>query len=155
MNGRKRRDPDVLGNPRRPRALSLAGGACTWIAGWLGGRPYSHESYHYGNGVTCCLICLLVGLLLHRLKGVLDRQRRANRELQAALDQIRRTSDDIRRLQDGLQVVCAWTKRIKIDGEWMTPEQFLSTRLGLKLSHGISPEALRQMQDKSAETPCD
>jgi hypothetical protein len=132
-------------------AMSIAGGACTWMTDWLGGKPYSHFFYHYGNSFTCLFICLLVGFLIIHLKGVLDRQKRANDELRVALDEIRRSTEEIRRLQSGLQVVCAWTKRVKVGDEWMTPEQFLATRLGLKLSHGISPDALRELEKQAAE----
>jgi hypothetical protein len=51
-------------------------------------------------------------------------------------------------LQNGLQVVCAWTKQIKVGDQWMTPDEFLSTRLHLKISHGMSPEATREFQDE-------
>jgi hypothetical protein len=131
--------------------MSVAAGASTWLTDWLGGKPYSHFFYHYANSFTCLLICLLVGLLLQRLKGVLDRQKRANDELQTTLDELQRISAEIRRLQDGLQVVCAWTKRIKVGDQWVTPEQFLSERLGLKLSHGISPEALQELRREAAQ----
>ena len=38
--------------------------------------------------------------------------------------------------------VCAWTKRAKIDGDWMTFDEFLTRKMGLMVTHGMSPEAL-------------
>jgi hypothetical protein len=80
-------------------------------------------------------------LLLHRLKRTLEERSRANQDLQKALEDLKSSTEEIRKLQNGLQVVCAWTKRIKVGEQWMTPDEFLSTQLHLKLSHGMSPEA--------------
>jgi CheY-like chemotaxis protein len=41
------------------------------------------------------------------------------------------------------QVVCAWTNRIKVDDVWMTMTEFLSQRLNVPVTHGISPEAMQ------------
>ncbi len=43
--------------------------------------------------------------------------------------------------------VCAWTKRIRVDGQWLTFEEFLTRRLGATLSHGIHPDAVDQLAD--------
>lgn len=42
--------------------------------------------------------------------------------------------------------ICAWTKRVKHRGGWMTIEQYLFDRFGLHLSHGISDEARRSLE---------
>lgn len=36
--------------------------------------------------------------------------------------------------------ICAWTKRIRIDDEWISFEEFLSDRLGKKVTHGAHPD---------------
>lgn len=36
--------------------------------------------------------------------------------------------------------ICAWTKRIRVDGEWISFEEFLSNQLGKKVTHGIHPD---------------
>ena len=50
----------------------------------------------------------------------------------------------IQELKDQMQVVCAWTGRIKVDDQWMSVSDFLSKRLNLTVTHGISPEALEK-----------
>lgn len=50
---------------------------------------------------------------------------------------------EITRLQHGLLKVCAWTKRIEVDGNWVPIEDFLSRNLQLNLTHGMSEEAVR------------
>ncbi len=36
--------------------------------------------------------------------------------------------------------VCAWSHTVEYDGRWMSFEQYLEARFGIKASHGISPE---------------
>jgi PAS domain S-box-containing protein len=50
---------------------------------------------------------------------------------------------EIKRLRQGLLKVCAWTKRIEVDGRWIPIDEFLSRYLHLKLTHGMSDEAVR------------
>ena len=63
--------------------------------------------------------------------------RRQNEEKLAEADA------EIRRLRAGLLKVCAWTKRIEVDGRWVSIEEFLSQHLHLQLTHGMSEEAVR------------
>jgi len=51
------------------------------------------------------------------------------------------TGQEIQGLQNQMQVVCAWTGRIKVDEQWMSVSDFLSKRLNLTVTHGMSPEA--------------
>ncbi len=67
-----------------------------------------------------------------------DELRRRNAELRAALEQVRRLEDFI--------TMCAWTRQVKMDGRWVTVEEFLRERLGVTVSHGISDEALGQLE---------
>jgi GAF domain-containing protein len=61
---------------------------------------------------------------------------RANEELRAALDRVERLEKLVR--------MCAWTKRLELDGEWLDIEAFLQRRFGLQVTHGISEEALAE-----------
>ena len=60
-----------------------------------------------------------------------------------AAEQLARADAEIRRLRRDLLKVCAWTKRIEVDGRWVSIEEFLSQHLQLKLTHGMSDEAVR------------
>ena len=42
--------------------------------------------------------------------------------------------------------ICAWTGRVRWNGEWVRIEQFLSQRFGIQVSHTISDEALEQLE---------
>ncbi len=47
--------------------------------------------------------------------------------------------------------VCAWTKRVKWRGRWVSFEEFLEQRFKLRFTHGISEEAARQFQVEAYE----
>ena len=127
--------------------MCIASGVAAFCVDALSGYPYSHFMIRYWNSLMCFAISLTTGLLLHRLRRTLEERKQMNIELQSALDELQRSTEEIRKLQNGLQVVCAWTKQIKVDDQWMTPDEFLSTRLHLKISHGMSPEATREFQE--------
>jgi septal ring factor EnvC (AmiA/AmiB activator) len=94
------------------------------------------------------LVSLGTGLLLHRFKLTLAERKQMNDDLQKTLEELKQSTEQIRKLQNGLQVVCAWTKQIKVGEQWMTPDEFLTTQLHLKLSHGMSPEASLELEQE-------
>jgi PAS domain S-box-containing protein len=57
--------------------------------------------------------------------------------------QLSESAAEIEKLRNGLLKICAWTKRIEIDGRWIPVDEFLSNHLHLKLSHGMSAEGAR------------
>jgi len=126
--------------------MAFAGAVATWIVDRISGQPYSHFLIHYWNSFVCFLISAIVGLILHRLRMTLQQREIANDQLRKALVELERSTEEVRKLQSGLQVVCAWTKRIKVGEDWMTPDQFLMDKLNLNLTHGMSPEAREEFE---------
>lgn len=47
-----------------------------------------------------------------------------------------------------LITVSAWSRKIRVDGEWMSFEEFLVQRLGVSVTHGIDPDAAQQLYHK-------
>jgi hypothetical protein len=125
--------------------MSVICGITAFIVDKLDGQEYSNPAIDYWNATTCLAICLVTGLVFSRLKHTLEERKKMNEELQQTLEKLTASTAEIRKLQEGLQVVCAWTKRLKVGDVWMTPDEFLSTQLHLKLSHGISPEAFDEI----------
>lgn len=41
--------------------------------------------------------------------------------------------------------LCAWTRTVRYEGEWMSVEAYLERRYGVVVSHGISPAAEQQL----------
>jgi GAF domain-containing protein len=70
-----------------------------------------------------------------------QRVRNRTAELQQANEELRLALDRINRLEK-LVRMCAWTKRLELDGEWLGIEAYLKRRFGLDVTHGISEEAL-------------
>jgi K+-sensing histidine kinase KdpD len=128
--------------------MSLASGLAAFIVDAIDGHSYSHFMIQYWNSLMCLVISLITGLLLRHLKGTLEERKRMNIDLQKALDELKRSTEEITKLQNGLQVVCAWTQQIKVGDKWMTPDEFLSTQLHLKISHGMSPEASKDFEEQ-------
>jgi PAS domain S-box-containing protein len=60
--------------------------------------------------------------------------------------QLGEASAEIAKLRKGLLKICAWTKRVEIDGHWIPVDEFLSDHLHLKLTHGMSVEGARLFQ---------
>ena len=47
---------------------------------------------------------------------------------------------------ENLVTLCAWSKTVRHEGEWMTFERYLDRRFGLMTSHGISPKAIEKLE---------
>jgi len=59
--------------------------------------------------------------------------------------QLAEATAEIQRLQKGLLKVCAWTKRIGLNGKWIPIDEFLSKN-HLKLTPGVSVEGGRTFE---------
>jgi hypothetical protein len=128
--------------------MSIAGGIVSWFVDKISGHVYTHVSIQYWNSFVCFVICIIGGLLLWHLRRLLTEREQVNDQLRQSLVEQARSTEEIRKLQDGLQVVCAWTKQIKVDDKWMSAEEFLTTQLHLNLTHGMSPEGARKFWEK-------
>ena len=51
-----------------------------------------------------------------------------------------------------LLVLCAWTKKVKTEGKWISLEEFFTNHLGYEISHGMSEckmnEMLQELRDE-------
>lgn len=58
---------------------------------------------------------------------------------------------------DNLVTLCAWSKKVRQGGEWITFEKYLEQRFGLLTSHGISPSAMNKLDSEldPQHTPAD
>ncbi len=121
--------------------------AASWFAtDWLSGHVYSHAWLRYWDCLICFLALATLGTLMYRWQRSLEEERKTREELAKALEQVNRSNEEVRKLQSQLQVVCAWTKRINIDGKWIPLDEFLSSKLNVQISHGISPEAFEEIK---------
>ena len=70
--------------------------------------------------------------------------KRALHENQRLLADLRESHKQVEDIRNQFLKVCAWTKRIFYDGQWISMDQFLSEHLHLKITHGISEEAVEK-----------
>jgi hypothetical protein len=124
--------------------ISLAGAVASWWADH--GHFYRNPIVPYLNILGSLVISLCGGLLLYHFKRALVERAKLHTDLQKAFDDLKQSTEEIKKLQDGLQVVCAWTHKIKVGDRWMSADEFLISQLHLKLSHGMSPEARAQVE---------
>jgi ribosomal 50S subunit-associated protein YjgA (DUF615 family) len=121
----------------------------------LSDHQYPFEVFRYANSLICFLAFVIIGLLLQRLRQSVTEQLCVRQELEKALDEIRRSTEEARKLQGQLQVVCAWTKRINVEGRWVALDEFLTNTLNTKITYGVSPEAMDEVLHtvEKAEAP--
>ena len=87
---------------------------------------------------------------LHEYAGlVMDQMelRLSARKTIAALSRVFQGAERSTDLQQ-LMTVCAWSRKIRVEGEWMSFEEFLVKRLGLTITHGIDPEVAKRLHGK-------
>ena len=107
--------------------------------------------FRYANSFICFLAFGSMGLLVQGLRHSLNEHLRPRRELEKTLEELNRSTEEVRKLQGQLQVVCAWTKRVKFQGKWVSFEDYLHTRFNLRFTHGISEEASRNLEMEAVE----
>jgi PAS domain S-box-containing protein len=79
----------------------------------------------------------------------------SSRENQRLLEELRERSRQIEEVQRQIVRVCAWTKQVFFDDQWISLEDFLGTYLHLRLTHGMSDTAFRELslpETKDGET---
>lgn len=59
----------------------------------------------------------------------------------------------IRRVNEleSMITVCAWTRRVKYNGQWVSFEEYLHARFNLEFTHGISEEASKKLKMEAIE----
>ena len=122
--------------------ISAVFGALTWgYAEIRSGHHYSNLGYWYWNILVSFSSLFILGLAVKAMRDNLKKKEEARQELLKTLVELRQSTAEVQKLQGELQVICAWTKRIRVEDKWMTIEEFLRDHLHIKLSHGMSPEA--------------
>jgi len=125
--------------------LAVLSGVSWCFVDILVNHQYPHEALRYANSVICFLAFASIGLLVQGLRQSLAEQKQSRERLEATLDDLNRSTEQVRNLQGQLQVVCAWTKRINVEGKWIALDEFLKDKLNAKISYGVSPEAMKEV----------
>ncbi|MBI2517067.1 MAG: PAS domain-containing protein [Opitutae bacterium] len=70
----------------------------------------------------------------------------AELEQRRLLEELKNSTETLRRLREEMVTMCAWTKRIHHAGRWVSLEEFLQESLSIPVTHGMSPAATETMQ---------
>lgn len=127
--------------------MAVLSGVSWCIVDILSSHQYPSELVRYANSFICFLAFTIIGLLLQGLRQSLSEQVRVRQELEKALEETKRSAEEVRRLHSQMQVVCAWTKRINVEGRWVALDEFLTDQLNAKVTYGVSPEAMEEVLD--------
>jgi PAS domain S-box-containing protein len=116
------------------------------LAGEIDGYQMEKRYFHKNGAIVWVLLSVSLvrdeegqpRFFISQIQDISSRKE-SERQLGAA-------SAEIAKLRKGLLKICAWTKRIEIDGRWIPVDEFLSDHLHLKLTHGMSVEGARLFQ---------
>jgi K+-sensing histidine kinase KdpD len=125
--------------------MAVLSGMSWCVVDILSNHAYPSELIRCANTCICFLAFAIIGLLVQGLRHSLAEQLRVRRELEQALEETRRAAEEVRRVQSQMQVVCAWTKRINVEGRWVALDEFLTDQLNAKVTYGVSPEAMQEV----------
>lgn len=64
----------------------------------------------------------------------------------------RKTRELEQRVEE-LVTVCAWSRTIEYDGDWVSFEEYLQRRFGIRTSHGISPAEAAKLLPGEGQLP--
>jgi K+-sensing histidine kinase KdpD len=125
--------------------MAILSGVSWCFVDILSSHRYPFEVFRYFNSFMCFVAFASIGLLVQGLRHSLSEQWRVRRELERALADLTRATEETLKLQRQLHVICAWTKRINIEGKWVPLDEFLTNKLNAKVSYGVSPEAMQDV----------
>jgi hypothetical protein len=132
--------------------MAILSGIAWCITDILSNHYYPTDYFRYVNTVICFLAFASIGLLVQGLRHSFTEQMRVRKDLEKTLEDLNRSTQEARKLQSQLQVVCAWTKRINIEGRWVALDEFLTHTLNTKITYGVSPEAMQEVLDTVEES---
>ncbi len=116
------------------------------LAGEIDAYQMEKRYYHKKGAIVWALLSVSLvrdaeeqpRFFISQIQDITSRKE-SERQLEAA-------AAEIASLRKGLLKICAWTKRIEIDGRWIPVDEFLSDHLHLKLTHGMSVEGAQMFQ---------
>jgi len=79
-------------------------------------------------------------------KSAEDGLRQTLADQEKLLEEVQRSHSEIVNLRSKLLTICAWTKQVRCNDQWMPVDEFLVNELRLNLTHGMSADAEAQLR---------
>jgi len=106
--------------------MAVCSALCWYLVDIASHHPYSHAWFGIWNGGLRLASFLILALALAKIREERQRLDSANERLNKAVGDLEASLAQVREMQGQIQLVCAWTNRIKHEGRWMQFEEFLS-----------------------------
>jgi len=135
--------------------MAIVSGVMWCFVDILSSHHYPFEVFRYFNSFMCFVAFATIGLLVQGLRHSLSEQLRVRRQLEQALADLTRANEETLKLQHQLHVICAWTKRINVEGKWIPLDEFLTDKLNARFSYGVSPEAMQEVLHRAETVPAE
>ena len=137
--------------PKAAMVAAVASSAVWWGVDVAGGRTYRSEIIEVANYTLRLISFVAIAVVFSRLRQARDNQRQLNVRLEATVGELQTSMSEIDKLRNEMQRVCAWTNRIQSEGKWVPVDKFLTEKLQLKITHGISEEGAELFRGKARE----
>lgn len=132
-------------------AAAVMAAVVWWVVEVSTAQSYTTPLLAGGNYALRLVAFVVVAVTIARLRAARDREQQLKGELQSTIAKLEISMSEMNELRDKMQLVCAWTNRIKSEGHWIPIDRFLADKLHLKISHGISEEAVERFLEAGAE----
>ena len=103
------------------------------------GRVLTAEFVHHATPLPYILINFLIRVIVLLFLAIL-------------VSRVARQSQELKKRLETFVKVCAWSKTVEYDGEWISFEEYLQRRFNVKTSHGISPVEYEKIIKSISET---
>jgi K+-sensing histidine kinase KdpD len=126
-------------------AAAVTAAVAWWLVEVFTAQTHSSAVLAGANYALRVTAFVVIAVTAARLRQARDRERELNAQLESTVSKLEASMAEMNELRDQMQLVCAWTNRIKSEGRWVPMDQFLADKLHLKISHGISEEAAERL----------
>ena len=111
----------------------------------LSGHSHSLHFYAVWNTLIRLVAFVTIGILLYKIRQLLEDQRRLSEDLQQSISEIK--------VLETFLPICCQCKKIKDqEGNWQQMEEYISNHTNTLFSHGYCPECYKKIMAEAGLT---
>ena len=123
---------------------AVVAGIVWWVVEFQTAQSFRTPLLAGANFAVRLSAFVVIAVAIARLRTARDHARELNAQLESTIRDLQASMAEMNQLRNEMQLVCAWTNRIRSEGKWVPMDRFLADKLHLKISHGISEEGARK-----------